>query len=795
MNIIIPLGGKGERFAKEGYSQPKPIIPILNKEMIFYVLDNLDLQSDDKIFIIYSADLDKYNFRNIVSKKYQNTRFISLNYQTAGAVETIYNGLNTIKEISKNKKCVLLDCDTFYTQNVLSIIRNTNNNLVFYTKKYDEKPIYSYISTDSDNKIIEIKEKVKISANANTGCYVFADIDKLQCYCKRVLDNKITFNGEPYTSCVIDLLIKDEDFFGYELDGPNVFSLGTPIELQKFINDSFVFLFDLDGTIVLTDHIYLIVWKEILSKYNITLDIELFNKYILGNSDDNVVKRLIPSCDVSEISELKDKLFIENIDKTQIIDGAVNFIKMIKSRGFACSIVTNCNRNVASKIVDFCGIGKYVDYITIGNECKKPKPHPDPYVETIDKYGANKNKCIIFEDSKSGLLSARLSNVLCVVGITTNYSSCELIKNGADYTINDYNFVNLRDIIHYNKLSMEHIKRYIVNSLNMKILQIDIDETKLKGGYISDVIALKIKTVEHQLECVLKLENKNETPLSVMATKLGLYERENYFYDAISRYVNISCPKFYGLIKDNELNTIGILMENLNIKSSNKLNLDLNSENINTSLLVIERLAEFHTKFWNKDIKKAFPELKKHNDPLFNPGWSNFINDKWHVFTTNWNNVVTLEQMQIAERIKDDFQNIQDSLSINNLTIIHGDVKSPNIFYRADNNYEPIFLDWQYVSIGKGVQDLVFFLIESFDIVNIKLNFPIFKNYYYRKLIENGVSNYTFAEYETDFKNALCYFPFFVAIWFGTTPQDELIDKNFPFMFIQKLFLFLSDVY
>ena len=150
--------------------------------------------------------------------------------------------------------------------------------------------------------------------------------------------------------------------------------------------------------------------------------------------------------------------------------------------------------------------------------------------------------------------------------------------------------------------------------------------------------------------------------------------------------------------------------------------------------------------------------------------------------------------MRIAERIKDDFQNIQDSLSVNNLTIIHGDVKSPNLFYRSDKNYDPIFLDWQYVSIGKGVQDLVFFLIESFDIANIKLNFPIFKHYYYRKILENGISNYTFDDYETDFINAVCYFPFFVAIWFGTTPQDELIDKNFPFMFIQKLFWFLDEI-
>jgi hypothetical protein len=316
----------------------------------------------------------------------------------------------------------------------------------------------------------------------------------------------------------------------------------------------------------------------------------------------------------------------------------------------------------------------------------------------------------------------------------------------------------------------------------------------LKGGYISDVIALKIETDICQLDCVLKLENKNETPLSLMAKKLGLYERENYFYDAVSRYVNIACPRFYGLIKDDNLNTIGILMENLCKTSSNKLNLDLNKENINTSLLVVERLAKFHSHFWNKDITRAFPDLKKHNDALFNPCWSNFINEKWLLFLTNWKNVLTPKQITIAEDIKNNFQNIQHSLSCNNLTITHGDVKSPNIFYKSDDNNEPIFLDWQYISIGKGVQDLVFFLIESFDIENIKLNFPIFKNYYYRKLIENGIFNYSLVEYEADIRNAACYFPFFVAVWFGTTPQDELIDKNFPFFFITKMFLFLDEV-
>ena len=70
MNIIIPLGGKGERFYKEGYFMPKPLIKIMNKEMIFWVLDNLIISNEDKVFICYKNDLDKYNFSSIITEKY-----------------------------------------------------------------------------------------------------------------------------------------------------------------------------------------------------------------------------------------------------------------------------------------------------------------------------------------------------------------------------------------------------------------------------------------------------------------------------------------------------------------------------------------------------------------------------------------------------------------------------------------------------------------------------------------------------------------------------------------------------
>ena len=43
MVIVIPLGGIGKRFADLGYTDPKPLIKVLGKEIVFWVLDNLKL--------------------------------------------------------------------------------------------------------------------------------------------------------------------------------------------------------------------------------------------------------------------------------------------------------------------------------------------------------------------------------------------------------------------------------------------------------------------------------------------------------------------------------------------------------------------------------------------------------------------------------------------------------------------------------------------------------------------------------------------------------------------------------
>jgi HAD superfamily hydrolase (TIGR01509 family) len=793
MNIIIPIGGKSERFKGLYNDTSKQYIKIFDKCMLNYVLDNINTGPDDKIFIIsYNLDKDKFSKYDI--------HFIQLANQTRGAAETILYGCEKIKLISQNKKCVLLDCDTFYTKDFLSLYRELDTNACFYTEDTQDKPIFSYIKTDSNENIIEIIEKVKISNKANTGIYCFSNIEELQKYAKYVIDNNIGIGmkNECYTSCIISEMIKDnKPFKAIQLSADRIFNLGTPEQLNEYISNTYLFLFDLDGTLVLSDDIYFNIWSIILKKYNITLDNEIFTTFIQGHNDNYVLKTLLPNIDIN-ISELKDTLFLQNMSNIKIIDGSIDFLIEIKKRGFKIAIVTNCNRIVAENILEYTKINKLIDLLVIGNECSYPKPHPEPYLFAMRHFNFDNKKTMIFEDSKTGIASAINSYPKCVIGIETLYESSILKSYGVNFSIKNYDNLAIEPFLKYNNImDLNVIKKYVLNSItNMDLTKIQIDGT-LKGGFISDVYAVKItSSTSEEYDTVLKLENKNgDTFLSKMAKKLNLYDREYYFYDYISKYIPIKYPKCYGLIKDDNYDNIGILMDNLNSKNY-KLNLNINVENMDVSLNIINNLAKMHSCFWNKDLNKMFKELNKNDDPLFNPTWSNFIKERWDLFKTNWTNIITEQQMSKAETIMNNFSNIQRLLSDKNLTLCHGDVKSPNIFYKPIENgsYEPYFIDWQYVCIGKGVQDLVFFMIESFSIDKLNLYFDMFKKYYYIKLLEYGVNNYSLNDYEIDFKNAACYFPFFVALWFGTLSEDELIDKNFPYFFIVRLFNFLDHI-
>jgi capsule biosynthesis phosphatase len=257
LNIIIPLGGQGKRFSEEGYIQPKPLINVLGKPIILWVLDNIKLNPNDIIYLAYHNSLQKANFEDILKRKHPEIVFSRLLNSTKGAAETVQKCIDIIPEERRKLKTVCLDGDTFYSTDILDIIRKTEKNGLICFKDDQLKPIYSYIKVGQNDKIIDIAEKVRISDYANTGCYIFESAEILSEYCLKAISLGKTIKGEYYISMVIKHMIEDEyEFISKLIKREDFHVLGTPYQVKLFSsikkNGGMIqrFCFDLDNTLV-----------------------------------------------------------------------------------------------------------------------------------------------------------------------------------------------------------------------------------------------------------------------------------------------------------------------------------------------------------------------------------------------------------------------------------------------------------------------------------------------------------------------------------------------------------------
>ena len=559
------------------------------------------------------------------------------------------------------------------------------------------------------------------------------------------------------------------------------------------------FLFDLDGTLVLTDTIYHTVWQQILERYHLVLTPEIYATYIQGNNDRQVASTLLCHLDVnmSELSELKDRLFLEHLNQIRVIDGVVPFLESVREEGYPMCIVTNCNHRVAEAILEEVGIADFFAFIVASDDCTQGKPHPEPYKRAMKRFGATSQECTIFEDSKAGILSAQSVHPYRLVGVETIYTASELRRCRVTTTIRNYTGLRVDRWLEGSESMVDQLTRRLLAALRDKgVVKVVVDTDKLKGGFIADVVQFEATDTDDVVHhYIYKYETKSvagseTTNLARMAHRLDLYQREYYFYREVAPHVvpHLQIPKFITLVENDTGEVDGIVLENLATQGM-VLNLNLNTEPIEVTLKVIARMARMHSRFWGKDVAVRFPGLKTPMDPTFCPFFETFIQEKYPAFREKWGKMVPPSQTWLCDSVVTNFTHIQERLAKGgHLTVIHGDIKSPNIFYdRRLRGDEPYFLDWQHCGVGKGAQDLVFFILESFDIGVLHRVFKLATLYYYQKLMEYGVKNYSWKEYSQDLKDAVCYIPLFTGVWFGTTPQDELIDPNFPFFFIRKM--------
>ena len=253
MNIIIPIGGIGKRFSDEGYDLPKPLIKSLGVPIIIKCIDSLNIDTDDVTYIPYRVELDRYNFRDIITKNFShNFKFIPINFDTRGAAETVLIALESMDESELKGLTIVVDSDNVYNDDIIDDIKEVNDNVIFYFNDLTPKPLFSYIKIVND-EVVEIKEKVKISDFACSGAYGFKSGEVLRDFITRTIKGNLKSKNEFYTSTIYDRMLNAGVTVKAKVCD-NYTCLGTPDQLKIHSSLSphkgIRICFDLDNTLV-----------------------------------------------------------------------------------------------------------------------------------------------------------------------------------------------------------------------------------------------------------------------------------------------------------------------------------------------------------------------------------------------------------------------------------------------------------------------------------------------------------------------------------------------------------------
>ncbi|WP_040628468.1 HAD family hydrolase [Mucilaginibacter paludis] len=208
----------------------------------------------------------------------------------------------------------------------------------------------------------------------------------------------------------------------------------------------FAVIFDMDGVIIDSNPLITKAWKEFFRMYDIDLTDEQLNHYVFGRISTDTLN-LVFNKPISTDEMLGYQKQIEGLVRSRyredglIVPGFKNFVELLIAHQIPVAIATSSPAESVAIVLDMAGATSYFTVITDSSQVQHSKPHPQIYLKTAAKLGIPPVDCCVFEDSFSGIQSAKNAGMK-VIGISTTHTQEEL-SGLADAVIPDFTHIGI----------------------------------------------------------------------------------------------------------------------------------------------------------------------------------------------------------------------------------------------------------------------------------------------------------------------------------------------------------------
>jgi beta-phosphoglucomutase len=177
------------------------------------------------------------------------------------------------------------------------------------------------------------------------------------------------------------------------------------------INEFSAFIFDMDGLVLDTEPTYFAAWQKAVEQMGYKVDQHIMNT-ISGYHYSQVEAQLIAwygqEFNLHTFKQLSGDLWRVYVNNHGIAvrDGVLALLDYADQNQMPVCMATNSSTTNADECLEISRIKNRFPLVVTGDDVDRAKPEPDIFLKAADKLQVDIHRCVVFEDSFTGIVAA-----------------------------------------------------------------------------------------------------------------------------------------------------------------------------------------------------------------------------------------------------------------------------------------------------------------------------------------------------------------------------------------------------
>jgi beta-phosphoglucomutase len=171
-------------------------------------------------------------------------------------------------------------------------------------------------------------------------------------------------------------------------------------------------LFDFDGVLVDSEPVHCACWAEVLAPHGVVLEWDFYSRQCIGIDDREMLRMMAtqsnPPCDWQMLWKeypAKKQLFRSRmVDRPPFPPGIGRLLERLRN-DYKLAVVSSSSTDEIEPMLDAGALRQHFATIVGGNQVKRHKPAPEPYLLAAERLGAT--TALVIEDSAAGAEAGR----------------------------------------------------------------------------------------------------------------------------------------------------------------------------------------------------------------------------------------------------------------------------------------------------------------------------------------------------------------------------------------------------